>query len=228
MIFVTVFFFVHTVKVNLSRVAFILLGGSFGNSLTNFKFLGNQSVQVSEIRFLYVTLTTWVSRVRTRSLLTWDSAISALSSASSRSCWIFLNRVILQLACSSCHTTTRDSAMKSVRCILFDRSHDDMWQYQWYIFPYTILNLLCTERLNYWVDIASEWKIRTASSACLLKLFTFACSLSIRSCILRRVFLSSSVCAENTKSFRCTGNETRCFSVASHVFLWVIPGKWAL
>ncbi len=93
-----------------------------------------------------VTLTTWVSRVRTRSLLTWDSAISALSSASSSSFWIFLNRDILQLTCSSCHTKVKYRALKSVRLrmdntILFNRSHD-------IFFSNTILAQLHTKRMN--------------------------------------------------------------------------------
>lgn len=48
-----------------------------------------------------LTLLPW-SRVRTRSLLTCVSAMSALSSASLSSCWSFLYLDRLQLACSSC------------------------------------------------------------------------------------------------------------------------------
>lgn len=47
------------------------------------------------------------SRLLARSLLTWDSAMSALSSASSSSCWSFRNLVRLPLACSSCWTLTQ-------------------------------------------------------------------------------------------------------------------------
>lgn len=41
------------------------------------------------------------SRLLARSLLTWDSAMSALSSASSSSCWSLRNLARLLLACSS-------------------------------------------------------------------------------------------------------------------------------
>lgn len=47
------------------------------------------------------------SRLLARSLFTWDSAMSALSSASSSSCWIFRNFVRLLLACSSCRTVSQ-------------------------------------------------------------------------------------------------------------------------
>lgn len=47
------------------------------------------------------------SRVRIRSLLTVVSAMSALSSASSSSCWIFLKCTVVLLACSSCWTGRR-------------------------------------------------------------------------------------------------------------------------
>lgn len=50
---------------------------------------------------IVLTLPPW-SRVRTRSLLTCDSAISALSSASSSSCWSFRYLVRLVFDCSSC------------------------------------------------------------------------------------------------------------------------------
>lgn len=51
--------------------------------------------------FSLPTLPPW-SRVRARSLLTCVSATSALSSASSSSCWSFLNLDRLAFACSSC------------------------------------------------------------------------------------------------------------------------------
>lgn len=50
------------------------------------------------------------SRVRTRSLLTVVSAISARSSASSSSCWTFLNLTVLELTCSSWRTHTGTTA----------------------------------------------------------------------------------------------------------------------
>ncbi len=43
-----------------------------------------------------------MSRLRARSLLTWDSAMSARSSASSSSCCTLRNLARLELACSSC------------------------------------------------------------------------------------------------------------------------------
>lgn len=65
--------------------------------------------------FSLLTLLPW-SRVRTRSLSTCVSAMSALSSASSSSCWSFLYLDRLELACSSCREKTNRTVQCTVNC----------------------------------------------------------------------------------------------------------------
>lgn len=65
-----------------------------------FKF-SLQSLYSKETVWLTMATLLVCSRVRIRSLLTVVSAMSALSSASSSSCWTFLKRTVLQLTCSS-------------------------------------------------------------------------------------------------------------------------------
>lgn len=84
-----------------------------GASFSDLQEHTTSQTERSHETFVPLTLTTVIlllrvcSRVRIRSLLTVVSAMSALSSASSSSCWIFLKCTVVLLACSSCWTGRR-------------------------------------------------------------------------------------------------------------------------
>ena len=72
------------------------------------------NIKNMDILMKYITCTTleWkftfpASRLLARSLLTWDSAMSARSWASSSSCWTFLSLEMWVLPCSSCDRIQR-------------------------------------------------------------------------------------------------------------------------
>lgn len=90
----------------------------------------------------WLTMTTLLvcSRVRMRSLLTVVSAMSALSSASSSSCWTFLKRTAPQLTCSS-WWTNRGMTRKNQVLHAFVASVVQFLSHSTMISPYRILSL---------------------------------------------------------------------------------------